>query len=88
VAQPGDPYGAVREQRQREAAQLFGSADGISQYAARVYRRSVADLMFLSLWRVVGAQEAGARVCERFGHDPRGRLCERCGAYVQGGTAS
>lgn len=88
MAQPGDPYGAERERRQQEAAAMFRSQEGVSQYAARVWRRAQADLMFLGSWRLLGAQEAGARVCARFGHDARGRTCERCGAYVQGGMGA
>jgi hypothetical protein len=80
VAQPGDPYAA---QRARPRAELFRDDGQLNEYARRAHFRAQADLMYLSLWRLHGAAEAGRMTCEQFGHDPRGRQCERCGALVR-----
>lgn len=52
---------------------------GGNGYAALAHARVQADLMYLSRYRIVGAAAAGAEVCERYGHDQRGRVCQRCG---------
>jgi hypothetical protein len=64
-------------------AALFLNEQGqLNEVARRAWFRAQADLMYLSLWRQLGPNEAGARVCEEFGHEPRGGLCERCGQRV------
>jgi hypothetical protein len=81
-AQPGDPYAQERAERAQRASALFRSDEGVNHYAEAVHRRVCADLYYLSRWRRLGAAEAGRQTCERYGHEPRGRQCVRCGAYT------
>lgn len=81
-AQPGDPYAAERAARAERARELFSDGGQVNHYAEVVHRRAQADVRYLSLWRTLGAMEAGRRTCAEFGHDQHGRQCLRCGAYV------
>jgi hypothetical protein len=51
-------------------------------YAAKAWRRCLADLFYLSRVRLVGQGQAGVETCETYGHEG-GMRCIRCGALVQ-----
>lgn len=62
-------------------AELFVDENGqLDEYGRRAFRRVQADLMYLAARATMPRREAGMAVCARFGHDARGRVCERCGA--------
>jgi hypothetical protein len=54
----------------------------LNEYARRAHLRVLADVLYLSRWRDMGAAAAGEFVCARYGHDARGGRCERCGQHV------
>jgi hypothetical protein len=82
MAQPGDPHAAEREARQAELRRFADDHGTPNGYAAKAHSRALADLFYLARWRTLGAVEAGRLTCDRFGHDARGRVCERCLAHV------
>jgi hypothetical protein len=63
-------------------AELFVWDGELDEFARRAFRRVQADLMYLSLRPHTPRAEAGRLVCARWGHEPRGRQCLRCGAPV------
>jgi len=73
----------MAEGRRFPRAELFLNERGqLNEYARRAHLRVLADLFYLARWRQLGAVAAGAETCAQFGHDPRGRVCERCGRPV------
>lgn len=51
-------------------------------YAQRTKKRLAADAHYLLLQAKVGHAKAAEETCEKFGHDARAGLCERCGARL------
>jgi len=60
----------------------------VNAYALKAWRRAAADVFYLRRWHELGHAEAARLTCERFDHDVRGGLCERCGLPVTGQRAA
>lgn len=48
-------------------------------YALRAHNRLLADAYYLARFAQLGHSVAASMTCERYGHDARGGMCDRCG---------
>ena len=72
---------ARRGPTEREKA-VFMKDGVLNVYAIHAHEQLLALAYYLHHWRNLGHEEAARRACERFGHEPHGARCRRCGAPV------
>lgn len=62
-----------------EALERFSDSAGYSPYTHRAHLRWRALAFYLWMFAVYGHVKAAVVTCEKYGHEPRGARCERCG---------
>ena len=63
-----------------EALRRFSDSEGYRPYAHRAHLRWRSSAFYLWMFALYGHERAAALTCQKYGHEGRAGICERCGS--------